>query len=154
MMTEIETDLHPRSPDLTAFGQALRCGLGAVADLERTLECLDAVLLTGRPHAIADAARAMELSLSIAEPQFRCIGLALEAMGAARLQDAAQQLRRSDQAATAAMVDSFRRALKNFARRNDACRRRAQGLGRGLGASLRTLQALGMGGNGRLIAEA
>jgi hypothetical protein len=154
MMTEPKARPTPTSPEVSAFAEALCCASSVVADLERTLEHLDAVLLTGRPHAIADATKAMELSLSASEPAFRCIELALETLGAARLQDAAQQLRRSDQATTAAMADSFRQTLKQFARRNDACRRRAQGLGRALSASLRTLHALGMAGNGRLIAEA
>jgi hypothetical protein len=154
MMTEPEARQAPANPDISGFADALRCGLDVVADLERNLEHLDAVLLTGRPHAIADAANALELSLSSAEPAFRCIVQSLEAMGAARLRDAAQQMRRSDQATTATMADNFLRALKRFARRNDGCRRRAQGLGRGLSASLRTLHALGMAGNGRLIAEA
>jgi hypothetical protein len=147
MMTEPKARPTPTSPEVSAFAEALCCASSVVADLERTLEHLDAVLLTGRPHAIADATKAMELSLSASEPAFRCIELALETLGA-------QQLRRSDQATTAAMADSFRQTLKQFARRNDACRRRAQGLGRALSASLRTLHALGMAGNGRLIAEA
>jgi hypothetical protein len=154
MNTETETSLPCGSSDLSALGDALECGLGVVADLERTLQGLDALLLTGLPHAIADAAKGMELSLSSAEPAFQRIVLGLEALGAARLQDAAQQFRRFDQAATAVTAESLRRALKRFARRNDACQRRALGLGRGLSASLRTLHAVGMAGNGRLIAAA
>ena len=75
-----------------------QCGLSMVADLERSLQDVDALLLTGRPHAIADAAKAMELSLSTAEPAIQRIVLALETLGAPRLRDAAQQLRGSDQA--------------------------------------------------------
>ena len=131
-----------------------QCGLRMVADLERSLQGVDALLLTGRPHAIADAAKAMELSLSTAEPAIQRIVLALETLGAPRLRDAAQQLLGSDQANAAAAADALRTALKRFATRNDACHRRAQGLGRGLNASLRTLHALGLAGSGRLIAEA
>ena len=74
-------------------------------------------------------------------------------IGVERLRDAALQLSRSDRAAAFA-VDTLRVALKRFAKRNDACRRRAQGLSKGLNASLRTLHALGLHGSGRLIAEA
>jgi hypothetical protein len=154
MMTQTEAEPAQEPADLIAFSDALQCGLGAVADLERTLQGLDALLLTGRPHAIADATKAMEMSISNAEPAFRQIIAAMESVGVARLQDAAQQLRRSDQASAAATADTLRRALKRFAKRNDACHRRAQGLGRGLSTSLRALHALGMAGNGRLIAEA
>jgi hypothetical protein len=147
---ETEDEPPVESPDLSAFLDAVQCGLRSVDDLEQSLDNLDALLLTGRPHAIADAA----MSLLEAEPVLAAIGAALDRVGMPRLQDAAQQLRRSDQGAAAAMVEGLRAALKRFARRNDARHRRAQGLGRGLGASLRTLHALGMAGNGRLIAEA
>jgi hypothetical protein len=152
----MQTEAEPRheSPQLSAISDALQFGLGVVSDLEGSLERLDVLLLTGRPHAIADAAKAMELSFSAAEPAFQRIALALETLGATHLRDAAQQLRRSDEATAAATADSLRRALKRFVLRNDACHRRAQGLGRGLSASLRTLHAFGMAGNGRLIAEA
>jgi hypothetical protein len=154
MIPETEEEPTVEIPDLSALIDAVQCGLRSVEDLEQSLESLDALLLTGRPHAIADAAMAVELSLLEAEPVLAAIGAALDHFGMPRLQDAAQQLRRSDQGTAAATVDGLRTALKRFARRNDARHRRAQGLGRGLGASLRTLHALGMAGNGRLIAEA
>jgi hypothetical protein len=154
MIMQTEAEPLQENPRLSTVGDDLQCGLGVVTDLERSLERLDVVLLTGRPHAIADAAKAMELSCSAAEPAFQRVALALETLGVARLGDAAQQLRRSDETAAAATADALRRALKRFARRNDACHRRAQGMSRGLSASLRTLQALGMAGSGRLIAEA
>jgi hypothetical protein len=154
MITDIETGLSHELPDPAAFSDALEGGLRMLADLEHSLERLDAVLLTGRPHAIADAAKAMELSFATAEPAFQRIVVQLETFGATRLRDAAQQLRRADQTTAAAAADSLRTALKRFVKRNDACYRRAQGLGRGLSASLRTIHGLGLTGNGRLIAEA
>jgi hypothetical protein len=154
MITQTEADPQHENAGLSAVSEALQCGLGVVSDLEQSLERLDGLLLTGRPHAIADAAKAMELSFSAAEPAFQRVALALETLGVDRLRDAAQQLRGSDEATAAATADALRRALKRFVRRNDACHRRAQGLGRGLSASLRTLHAYGMAGSGRLIAEA
>jgi hypothetical protein len=154
MITETATSVANESPDLSTFSDALQCGMIVVADLERALQRLDASLLTGRPHAIADAAKAMELSLSTAEPVLQKIVLALETVGVSRLRDAPQQLRHWNNTAAAATAESLRTALKRFLHRNHACHRRAQGLGRGLSASLRTLHALGMAGNGRLIAEA
>jgi hypothetical protein len=154
MITETESQLANQGPDLSAFSDALQSGMVVVADLERTLENLDTLLLTGRPHAIADATKAMELSLSTAEPALHRIALTLETLGVSRLPDAAQQLRRWDHATSAATVEALLTALKRFAKRNNASHRRAQGLGRGLSASLRTLHALGVAGNGRLIAEA
>ena len=154
MIMQPEAESRHEGPHLSALSDALQFGLDVVSDLEQSLETLDVLLLTGRPHAIADAARAMELSFSAAEPAFQRIALALETLGVARLRDAAQELRRSDEATAAAAADALRRAMKRLLRRNDACHRRAQGLGRGLGASLRTLHAFGMAGNGRLIAEA
>jgi hypothetical protein len=111
-------------------------------------------MLTGRPHAIADAAMAVELCLSEAEPVFLRIGHALNDLGAPRLQDAAQRLRHAEQATAAAAAEGLRAALRRFAKRNAACQRRAQGLSRGLTASLRTLHAIGIVEHGRLIAEA
>ena len=150
------TDTQPDGgrPDLISVSEALECGLNMIVDLERSLDRLDALLLTGRPHAIADAAKALELSLSTAEPTFYRLGLALHALGTPRLRDAAQHLRQSDQARAATAADFLWTSLKRFVYRNDTCRRRAQGLSRGLDASLRTLHALGMAGSGRLIAEA
>jgi hypothetical protein len=140
--------------DLQRFGEALHQGLDRVAALERSLQSLADLMLTGRPHAIADAAMAVELSLTEAEPIFLQIGHALNRIGAPRLQDAAQQLRRSDQPAAAAAAEALRAALKRFVKRSAACHRRAQSLSRGLNASLRTLHALGSIEQGRLIAEA
>jgi hypothetical protein len=154
MSPRTEADVADGGVDLSAFSDAFQRGLGVVAELERSLQSLDAVLLTGRPHAIADAAQAMELSISTAEPTFRRIVVVLQTLGATRLQDAARQLHQADQTTAAAAAESLRTALKRFATRTDACHRRAQGLGRGLSASLRTLHALGVAGNGRLIAEA
>ncbi|WP_419759411.1 hypothetical protein [Acidisoma sp.] len=154
MMTDIDVETGADRQEFAGFSDALEGGMAAVADLERSLEALDALVLTGPPHAIADAAKAMEMSLFMAEPTFRRITLALEAAGAVRLQDAAHRLRRADQAVVAAAVDTFRSALRRFAQRNEASHRRAQGLVRGLSASLRTLHALGVAGNGRLIAAA
>ena len=152
----MQTEAEPRheGPPLSVVNDALQVGLGVVSDLERSLERLDGLLLTGQPHAIADAAKAMELAFSTAEPTFQRIVLALETLGVARLGDAAQHLRQADEATAAATADALRGALKRFVRRNDASHRRAQGLGRGLSASLRALHAFGMAGNGRLIAEA
>ena len=154
MSTAIAPERPDERPDLSAFSDALQCGLCMVAELERSSQSLDALLLTGRPHAIADAAKAMELSLTTAEPVFTRVVVALEALGAARLQDAGQRLRGADEAKAAAAADRLRAALKGFVRRNDSRRRRAQGLDRGLSASLRTLHGFGLAGNGRLIAEA
>ena len=154
MITEPEVELSRASSDLSAFKDALHNGLTMVVDIECRMQSLDALLLTGRPHAIADAAKAMELSLFAAEPTFQSIALALETLGTVRLEDAAQHLRRSNQGSAAAAADHLRTALRRFVRRNASCHRRAQGLGRGLTASLRTLHALGMAGSGRLIAEA
>ena len=154
MMTDTDVELALESSGLSTFSDVLQLGLVVIADLDRKLQSLDALLLTGRPHSIADAADAMASAVSSAEPAFQRIVLALEELGTVRLQDAAQQLRRSDQATAATTADHLRSALKQFGRRSDACYRRAQGLGRGLSASLSTLHAFGAVRNGRLIAEA
>jgi hypothetical protein len=154
MTADIASRPPEEAADISAFSDAMRSGLRMVADLERSSQSLDVLLLTGRPHAIADAARAMELSLAAAEPVFRRIASALGEIGVARLQDAGERLRRSDEAQAAAAADRLRTALKRFVRLNESRRRRAQGLDRGLSASLRTLHAFGLAGNGRLIAEA
>jgi hypothetical protein len=154
MTAEAASRPAEEAPDLAAFSDALQSGLRMVADLERSSQSLDALLLTGRPHAIADAAKAMELSLVAAEPVFKRIASVLREIGAARLQDAGERLRRSDEAQAAAAAERLRAALKRFVRCNESRRRRAQGLDRSLSASLHTLHAFGLAGNGRLIAEA
>jgi hypothetical protein len=154
MITEGEAEFCSENPDVYAVNDALHCSLSMVVDLESRLQNLDALLLTGRPNAIADAAKAMELSLSAAEPTFQSVVLALETLGADRLQDAAMRLRRCNQQTAAAAAEHLRTALRRFVKRNDLCHRRALSLGRGLSASVRTLHALGLAGNGRLIAEA
>jgi hypothetical protein len=136
------------------LGAVLDQALTRMAELQQSLQRLDDLMLTGRPHAIADAAMAVELSLSNAEAVFQQIRDALTGLGAARLQDAAKQLRQSDQTTAATAAETLRAALRRFAQQNAACYRRAQGLSRGLNASLRALHALGIVENGRLIAEA
>jgi hypothetical protein len=153
----IETeDLSPsdESPDLSRVGAILHRGLERIDALERSLQSLDDLMLAGRPDAIADAAMAVELCLSEAEPVFLHIGHALHSLGTPRLQDAARRLRKADHASAATAAEGLRAALKRFAKRNATCERRARGLSRGLNASLRTLHALGIVEHGRLIAEA
>jgi hypothetical protein len=74
MITEGEAEFCSENPDVYAVNDALHCSLSMVVDLESRLQNLDALLLTGRPNAIADAAKAMELSLSAAEPTFQSAG--------------------------------------------------------------------------------
>lgn len=141
-------------PELLQLGRLLLQGLNHITALSACLETLDDLMVTGRPPAIADAATAVELSLSAAEPVFSVVCKTLDSLGSVRLQDAADRLRQVDQMEAAAAAESLHAALRRFVRRNVAYHRRAQGLGRGLAASLRAMHALGMAGNGRLLAEA
>ncbi len=141
------------SLELMELGRLLLEGVDRIGALGACLQMLDELLVTGRPPAIADAARVVELSLSTAQPLFHEICTALDNLGTPRLQAASTRLCHADQA-TAAAAECLSADLKRFAKRNAAYHRRAEGLSRGLTASLRTLHALGMAGSGRLLAEA
>jgi hypothetical protein len=139
------------SPSVTAL---LKDGIALVEDLSFKLQCLDDLLLTGRPEDISTAAAAVEMALQSASPVFADISATMGRIGARTLNDAAQQFRADEQSDAAGLADSLRAALARFARRSVNANRRAQQLNRGINAALRSLQALGVQDHGRLIAEA
>ena len=141
----------PGQPDYTS---ALRTGLDLVAGLHGKLLELDALLLTGRPAEIVEAAALVETSLKAAAPAFERIAAVVEQLGAGNLKSAALQLREAEQPDAAHLAEALRLALKRFATRSVQANRRAQHLTRGLNTALRSLQALGVHESGRLIAEA
>ncbi len=132
----------------------LRHGLDLVEDLSRRLQNLDALMLTGKPNEISDAAGAVEAALHSATPAFAEIADSMGRLGASNLAAAAAQLRQIEQEDAAGLAEALRFALARFAKRSASANRRAQQLNRGLNAALQTLQALGVQESGRLIAEA
>jgi len=141
----------PEQPDYTA---ELRIGLDLVAALHGKLLDLDALLLTGRPTEIVEAASLVEASLKASAPAFERIAELVEQLGAGNLKAAALHLREAEQPDAARLAEALRLALKRFATRSVQANRRAQYLTRGLNTALRSLQALGVHESGRLIAEA
>ena len=132
----------------------LQSGLGLVAELNRKLQSLDDLMLSGRPEEIAEAAQLVETALKRASPTFSAIAVTMERLGARNLQAAAETFRASEQNDAASLTDALRLALGRFAKRSVEAGRRAQHLNRGLTATLQTLQELGVQESGRLIAEA
>ena len=142
------------SADPAIVTAMLQSGLGLVAELNRKLQSLDDLMLSGRPEEIAEAAQNDEIALKLASPTFGAITTTMEQLGAANLQAAAESFRRADQNDAASLTDALRLALRRFAKRSVEAGRRAQQLNRGLTAALQTLQELGVQESGRLIAEA
>ena len=134
--------------------KTLGYGLGIVEDISQKLQALNDLMLTGKPHEIADAANAIEIALKAASPAFADITKAVESLGAGTLQAAATQLRMAEQNDAASLVDALRLALSHFAKRSVDANRRAVQLNRGINNALKSLQSLGIQENGRLIAEA
>jgi len=134
--------------------EILRQGLELVDDLSRKLQCLDELMLTGKPNEISDAAATVEAALKSAAPAFADIADTMGRLGASNLAAAAAQLRRIEQEDAAGLAEALRFSLAKFAKRSASANRRAQQLNRGLNAALKTLQALGVQESGRLIAEA
>jgi hypothetical protein len=143
-----EGDAPPR------VASVLRLGLELVEDLSRKLQLLDALLLTGRPYEISEAAAVVEAALQNSSPAFADIAATMGLLGASNLAAAAAQLRRIQEEDAAGLAEALRFSLAQFARRSVSANRRAQQLNRGLNAALKTLQALGVQEAGRLIAEA
>lgn len=132
----------------------LRQGLELVEALSLKLHQLDALMLTGKPNEISEAAASVEVALQDAAPAFAEITEMMGRLGASNLAAAAAQLRHIEQTDAAGLADALRGALSRFAKRSVNATRRAQQLNRGLSAALRGLQALGVQEAGRLIAEA
>ena len=132
----------------------LRQGLDLVEDLSRKLQGLDALMLTGKPNEISEAASEVESALHSAAPAFAQIASTMGRLDASNLAAAAAQLRQIEQEDAAGLAEALRFALTRFAKRSVSANRRAQQLNRGLNAALQTLQALGVQESGRLIAEA
>jgi hypothetical protein len=143
---------NPAAPPSVA--QILSQGLQLVEDLSLKLVQLDALMLTGKPHEISDAAAAIETALNAAAPAFADIAETMGRLGASSLAAAAAQLRQIEEEQAAILADSLRVALTRFSKRSVNANRRAQQLNRGLNAALKTLAALGVQESGRLIAEA
>ena len=129
-------------------------GLNLVEGLSFKLQQLDGLMLTGKPSEISQAAANVEVALRESAPAFAEIADLMGELGASSLTAAAAQLRHIEQADAAKMADALRGALTRFAKRSVHAGRRAQQLNKGLSATLRGLQALGMRESGRLIAEA
>ena len=136
------------------IAQILSQGLQLVEDLSLKLAQLDALMLTGKPHEISDAAAAIEAALKASSPAFANIADTMGRLGACNLAAAAAQLRQIEEEQAAILADSLRIALTRFSKRSVSANRRAQQLNRGLNAALKTLAALGVQESGRLIAEA
>jgi hypothetical protein len=132
----------------------LKQGLELVEDLSLKLQKLDALMLTGQPNEISDAAVLIEQALKAAAPAFAEIADTMGELGASNLHAAAAQLRKIEEEDAAGLAEALRFALARFAKRSVSANRRAQQLNRGLNAALKTLQALGVEESGRLIAEA
>lgn len=129
-------------------------GLELVEGLTIKLQQLDGLMLSGKPSEISQAAANVEVALRDSAPAFAEIANLMGELGASDLAAAAAQLRHIEQADAAGMADALRGALARFAKRSVGAGRRAQQLNKGLAATLRGLQALGIKESGRLIAEA
>lgn len=139
------------------MGQAsvlLSQGLNLVESLSLKLQQLDGLMLTGKPNEISQAAANVEVALQESAPAFAEIANLMGELGASNLASAAAQLRHIEQVDAAKMAEALRGALTRFGKRSVSAGRRAQQLNKGLGATLRGLQALGIKESGRLIAEA
>jgi hypothetical protein len=141
-------------PEALPVSAILAQGLDLVDDLNRKLQHLDALMLTGKPNEISDAAAVIEMALKAASPAFAEIADTMGRLGACNLAAAAAQLRKIEENNAAGLAEALRLALARFAKRSVSANRRAQQLNRGLNAALKSLQALGMQESGRLIAEA
>ncbi|HQT63546.1 MAG: hypothetical protein B7Z75_07160 [Acidocella sp. 20-57-95] len=134
--------------------KTLSIGLGLVEDISEKLHKLNNLMLAGKPHEIAEAATVIETALKSAAPAFADITKTMALLGAGTLQDAATQLRKAEQNDAASLADALRHALSRFAKKSVDANRRATQLNRGINSALKSLQALGIQENGRLIAEA
>jgi len=132
----------------------LQLGLELVNDLSVKLQYLDALMLTGKPNEISEAAASVQTALQSASPAFAEIAETMGRLGASSLAAAAAQLRQIEEEDAAGLAEALGFALAKFAKRSVSANRRAQQLNRGLNAALKTLQALGVQESGRLIAEA
>jgi hypothetical protein len=149
----VDTEPAPAG-DLPPVSQVLRHGLELVEDLSRRLQQLDALMLTGKPHEISEAAANIEAALKAAAPGFAEITETMGRIGACNLTAAAAQLRKIEEEDAAGLAEALRVALSRFAKKSASANRRAQQLNRGLNAALKSLHALGVQESGRLIAEA
>lgn len=129
-------------------------GLDLVESLSLKLQQLDGLMLTGKPSEISQAAANVEVALQESAPAFAEIAALMGELGASNLASAAAQLRHIEQVDAAKMAEALRGALTRFGKRSVSAGRRAQQLNKGLGATLRGLQAMGIKESGRLIAEA
>jgi len=88
---------RPVTPGQIPVAQILQQGLDLVEDLSTKLQTLDALMLTGKPNEISDAAAMIELALNNASPAFAEIASAMGQLGACNLAAAAAQLRQIEQ---------------------------------------------------------
>jgi hypothetical protein len=132
----------------------LKSGLALVDQLGEKLNALNGLMLTGKPHEIADGAAAIETALRDAAPAFAEITKTMKFIGAGTFTAAADQLRAAEHENAASLAEALRQALARIAKRTADANRRATQLNRGINNALNTLRAVGHQENGRLIAEA
>jgi len=145
---------EPQTDDPFAVTEMLQSGLSLLAGLNRNLQSLDDLMISGSPGEIAEAAQLVEAALKRASPTFSAIAATMEELGASNLRAAAESFRHAEQNDAASLTDALRLALRRFAKRSVDAGRRAHQLNRGLTAALQTLHELGVQESGRLIAEA
>jgi len=122
--------------------------------LSRATDRLDEELLTGRPHAIAEAAVMLEANLANSHAGFERFRTALAAAGDGRLGATARRLHQSPHPELGIQLDRIGTRLIRLVRRSSAGLKRAEALGAGLSSSLRVLRALDVVSQDQLLAEA
>jgi hypothetical protein len=134
--------------------KTLKSGLILVDQLGDKLTALNDLMLTGKPHEIAEGAAAIEILLRDAAPHFAEITQTMKFIGAGTFAAAGETLRAAEQDSAASLAEALRQALARIAKRTADANRRAAQLNRGINNALQTLHAVGHQENGRLIAEA
>ncbi|GAB0116644.1 hypothetical protein [Acidisoma sp. 7E03] len=139
--------------DLPALSRILDDTLAVLDGLGQRVEQLDAALLGGRPHAIAEATTLLEAELGACAPQ---LGLFRQAMAAPPISRVSlrQQFDQSENPGVERQIELIARRLRELARRSGAGLRRAERLGDGLTASLQALRAMDVIDRDHLLAEA
>lgn len=122
--------------------------------LSQALDRLDQELLSGRPHAIAEATMMLESGLADSDAIFAHFRKALAAVGDGRLSVAARHLHQGPRPELGSQLDRIEAQLLSIIRRSDAGLRRAEALTAGLSSSLHALRALDALSSDQLLAEA
>ncbi len=140
--------------DLPSLNLALRQASIALHEILRLMDQLHGVMLTSKPHDIAEATIALDEAQIAVRPVLSGLPAVILSHGCNSLTELALSLHRQQATAAATQSEEIARLLRRLAKQSAAAKHNADTLRRGLSQSMHMLRTLNAVREAGLIAEA